>query len=386
MRGRSAGLLGVLLSCALAAAPAHAQEAAARRASSGSGARAPALRVLLRNCSGFRDVEVERVLAAELATETRPEVGAREPTFIIVGCTGNRVELEVHDLLSRKTVQRRFDFGSAIPAARARLIALAAAELVLASWAELAFLPKPRIEPEGEAPDPETQRAAAKRAERKGKPRRSEAEEPAPANEQPAGAPERPLLLLGTEASVAREERGPRGERIIYGDYTSERLPGRNVLRLAALASTRTFTNREGSISGLGLRLGSDLYPLHGWSVDALFESGTLRANGSGDVRLDSFSIGAALGWLFEIGNRLTLRAGGGLRGGVARASYAGRTAATGVVWGWPMLAVSGTGHFGPMNLEVSSEAGYTGLTFGPVAPAIQGVWLSAQLGFGVRL
>ncbi|MGC4092848.1 MAG: hypothetical protein QM756_34185 [Polyangiaceae bacterium] len=89
----------------------------------------------------------------------------REPTWVVVQCNGSKVVVEVHDPLSRKIVQRRFDFGPAASRARGRLVALAAAELVLASWAELAVLPAPRVEPEGPPPSPVQRELARKHVE-----------------------------------------------------------------------------------------------------------------------------------------------------------------------------------------------------------------------------
>jgi hypothetical protein len=341
--------------------------------------RSPALRVLLENCSGFRDVEVERVLAMELTSDRRLESGNREPTFIIVACSGNQVRLEVHDLLTRKTLQRSFDFGSAIAAARARLIALAAAELVLASWAELAFLPKPQIEPEGDPPNPEAARAAAERVERSRLQAARGASEPIP-------RPKAPILLLGRDENEAREERGPRGERIVYGDYSWERFPSRTVLYLAALASARTFTDGKGTLLGSGIRLLSDAYPLSAWSVDALLESGTLHPNRETRAHVESFTLGTTLGWPFELGPNLVLRAGGGLRAGLTHARSGGRSANAPVIWGWPLLTAGAAVHLGRASVELSTEAGYGGLPLGPVAPSLQGVWLGAQLGFGFGL
>ena len=59
-------------------------------------------------------------------------------------CHDHDAELRVQDPLSRKIVTRHINVGAAAPNARARLIAIATSELVLASWSELETNPDPR--------------------------------------------------------------------------------------------------------------------------------------------------------------------------------------------------------------------------------------------------
>ena len=316
------------------------------------------VRVLLKGCSELREREVERILATELAVDASHSESVREPTWVVVTCEESKAIVEVHDPLSRKIVQRRFDFGTSNPKARSRLVALAAAELVLASWAELAVLPEPRIAPEGAPASPEQRRLIRERVV----------------------GPKVKTVLLGTDPNIARESEGPNGERIVYGDYTWERFPGRSISRVIALGSIRKFPGSDGQLFGGGARFGTDLVPLHGWAVDALVESGTL-----GGVKVDSFSAGAMLYFVGESGRHMIARAGAGLRAGLLRGS--GNNVVFPAFWGWPMLAIAVDARFDSLIIEISSEAGYATLPSRPgSSESSSGVWVGAQVGLGLAL
>jgi hypothetical protein len=326
------------------------------------------VRVHLKGCSEFSEEEVERVLSAELAVDSPHSENVHEPTWVVVQCVGNKVVLEVHDPISRKIVQRRFDFTSPKTQARGRLVALAAAELVLASWAELAVLPPPQVEPEGSAPTPQ----------QKDRVRRRVKVSTAPSSEAQS------TLLLGTDPGLARETVGPAGERIVYDDYVWERLPGRFATRLLALASLRKFPGHAGALVGGGVRLGSDSLPLHGWALDALVETGTV-----GSVRVDNFTLGGMLFFVRELRQGIVARAGAGLRAGLVQsaAENGAAHANSPVFWGWPMLALSSSARLGKLVIEIATEGGYASLPAGPGSPdPLRGVWLNAQLGLGISL
>lgn len=319
------------------------------------------VRVLLKGCAELREREVERILATELAVDASHSESVHEPTWVVVTCEESKAIVEVHDPLSRKIVQRRFDFGTSNPKSRSRLVALAAAELVLASWAELAVLPEPRVAPEGAPASSEQRRLIRERVV----------------------GPKAKTVLLGTDPNVARESEGPGGERIVYGDYTWERLPGRTVSRVVALGSIRKFPGSDGQLFGGGARFGTDLLPLHSWAIDALVESGTL-----GGVRVDSFSAGAMLYFVGESGRHMIARAGAGLRAGLLRGS-GGKSADVvfPAFWGWPMLAIAVDARFDHLIIEISSEAGYATLPSRPGSTeSSSGVWIGAQVGLGLTL
>lgn len=344
-------------------APAEPTQAAAQTASDAP--RAPSkdllvVRVSLKGCADVSEREVERILAAELAVDASHSQSVHEPTWVIVSCQERKAIVEVHDPLSRKIVQRRFDFGAGKAKAQSRLVGLAAAELVLASWAELAVLPEPRVAPEGGVVSAEQRRLVRERVTR----------------------PNRRTMLLGTDPTQAREAVGPGGERIVYGDYVWERLPGRIVSRVVALGSIRKFPSHDGQLFGGGARFGTDLVPLHSWAVDALVESGTL-----GGVGVDSFSVGGTLYFVGESGRHLVARAGAGLRAGLLRGS--GKKASDVVfpaVWGWPMLAFAVESRFERLIVEISCEAGYATLPSRPGAESSSGVWVGTQIGVGLAL
>ncbi|MDQ2647407.1 MAG: hypothetical protein M3020_26625, partial [Myxococcota bacterium] len=103
----------------------------------------PPLLLGVSDCGELDEHEVRRLVVAELGAipveEQSPEV-----TLVAVRCGGLRVTIRVHDPLSRKDVERSFNAAPLDPRARARWVALAAAELVLSSWAELELNPAPR--------------------------------------------------------------------------------------------------------------------------------------------------------------------------------------------------------------------------------------------------
>jgi hypothetical protein len=73
----------------------------------------PPVHMLVRECEGVVETEVERVLAAELGAEANAGDQAQDPTWIVARCTGSRVVIEVSDGISRKTLRRSFELGAA---------------------------------------------------------------------------------------------------------------------------------------------------------------------------------------------------------------------------------------------------------------------------------
>jgi hypothetical protein len=338
----------------------------------GAPASAP-FRVLVRGCPAIAESDIERMLAAELAADSRPPEVVREPSWIVVSCVTRGAVLEVHDARSGNTAQRRLEFGAAGPKAQARLIAIAAAELVSGIAAEFSRPAAPAASPV---------KASA--------PRKS-----VPVEHR--GVPVvRSRLLLGTDPALASEGVGPSGERILYGDYVWERLPARTVYRIVAFGSARRFVDRGAVFWGGGVRFGSDLYPLHAWAIDALVETGTLHRPREGPLYLESWTVGGSLGWVFELGSRFTMRAGGGLRAGVVRTREPRKSfeperppfqVGIPAFWGWPFATSSGTAQFGRVLLELTTEGGYAAIPVGPGAgsASVRGVWWNVQFGVGLQ-
>jgi hypothetical protein len=109
--------------------------------------------------------ETEKLLALEL--DARLEEPSDAVTTVRASCSASTpplVALEVSDPITRKTVLRKIDLSTYPFRARARVLALAAAELVAASWAEAAANPTPKVEPAGPPPAPVERASAATRA------------------------------------------------------------------------------------------------------------------------------------------------------------------------------------------------------------------------------
>ncbi|MGC4092849.1 MAG: hypothetical protein QM756_34190 [Polyangiaceae bacterium] len=182
---------------------------------------------------------------------------------------------------------------------------------------------------------------------------------------------------------------GPQGERIVYGDYTWERLPGRSATRVLALGSVRAFPAYSGVLVGGGARIGSDLLPLHAWAIDMMVESGTIGTSRGVPLNVDNWSLGATLSLVSELRRNFMARAGAGLRAGLTRGTDVGSGSRVNfpVFWGWPMLALSVSGRFGDVAVELGAEGGYATLPEGPGSGnSARGVWLNAQLGIGLAL
>src|SRR5204863_3029658 len=68
-------------------------------------------------------------------------------TQVTATCSGEAAHLRVLDPTTGKSVERSVALSQAAPTARARLLALAIAELVAASWSELESNPDPKAPP-----------------------------------------------------------------------------------------------------------------------------------------------------------------------------------------------------------------------------------------------
>jgi hypothetical protein len=302
------------------------------------------IKLELHHCGQLSQAEVERIFAADLGVSLS-ELEPREGVSVQVACNGSTIALRVDDRISRKHSERTIELQAENPKARSRLVAIAAAELVLASWAELAVNPDPEVEPEG-IPVQASTKLAVRRlvTERIDRPR-----------------PARPR--------ADEEERG--------------------VARMLALASTRQIFNAEGQLWGFGVRGGYDQTRLVSWAADALFEAGTVRP-GTADLHLSVATASAAVFFHHRWGV-LTGRVGAGLRAGLTVSSTGEEESghATASPWGWPLGALSvSVFPIGPLVLDLQGEAGYAVLpvagTGGGAGAAIRGMWLGLQLGAGI--
>lgn len=300
-------------------------------------------------CAGVTAEELQRILAAELGAAVS---GEERPfsTRVQIECDVIRAKLFVHDPLSRKSLRREIELSDLDARARGRLLAIAAAELVTASWAELEVNPSPRVEPTGPLP---------------------------------------PSATISEVRGVVTQQRRAAQER-------RTRKPHRenpNVVRALAVVSTRRFIEHDGAVWGGGVRVGQDFPGYISWMADALFETGEF-ASGSERVSTTTGTVAGAL-FLQHRWRRVTARAGGGLRAGWVRIAGSNDDSLLGatklVPWGWPLGVLSVS--FWPSDtlvLELQGESSYAKLPLTSGArlddPALRGMWVSVQLAAGLRL
>lgn len=321
------------------------------------------LEVELSDCSFLEQNEVLRVLSAELQVESGSTT-IFEPTRVVARCKQDRLIILVRDPISGKVLQRRFALQVPPKASMNRLVGIAAAELVLASWAELSLTR--RVEPDSPPPPETLVRQARARVKRLG-----------------------PRPVEGSEGSLELKP-NERPEFEQRPRDLSQKSPHRTDLRLAVLGSGRWFFAHPGALWGAGLRVGADPLSHLGWSADILFETGTLRTDR--DYLADSWTLGTQLFLVNRLG-RAQLRVGAGLRAGLAVLSSeeeAGRASAQArsiAPWGWPLAAINLGVPFGGVTFELSGEASFAVL---PVprggGEGIRGAWFSGQLGVGYIL
>ncbi|MBI5531428.1 MAG: hypothetical protein HY898_01855 [Deltaproteobacteria bacterium] len=329
-----------------AAAVALVLAAACTSASALAGETHPLVQLTVDPCADVAAADVRRIAAIELGALLVPEGVAPAPdtTRVFVACVQGLIELRVDDPITGKSLQRQIDVREAAKPTRARLVALAAAELVYTSWTELATNPTPEVAPAGARPPVEVVQNMRDQVRRK-----------IPVKLSPA----QPLRVLG-------------------------------------IVSRRSFLSQGGVLWGGGLRVADDPFQLVGWSADAVIEHGSVAAT-IGEVNIDTATLGGSLVLHREV-SVLSMRAGLGLRFGVARMMgkpYSSQLAEGKSVvapWGWPLgvLALSIT-PIRPLVLEVQGEAGYVVLPLGGQVGGVQeitlqGAWAGVQLGIGMFL
>jgi hypothetical protein len=129
-------------------------------------ARVPQVSVEVRSCVDIASHQVEELAALELSAALVEERQAtHEVTRVVVTCQDSTVELEVTDPVSGKLLSRSVDLSQVEQRARARVLALAIAELVTSSWMEVELTPEPAIAPR-EAVASAEEREAARSAAR----------------------------------------------------------------------------------------------------------------------------------------------------------------------------------------------------------------------------
>jgi hypothetical protein len=125
----------------------------------------PEVSLDLQRCSRLPRAEIVRLVGLELdARVVAPGGGGPHATRGVIACGVDSVRLEVSDPLAGTFLSRTLPFPASAASAASRIAALALAELVFASWLELAQ-PRPRAAT-ADAPPRELRRAALERAQR----------------------------------------------------------------------------------------------------------------------------------------------------------------------------------------------------------------------------
>ena len=111
----------------------------------------------LQSCEPLLMAEVRRIVGVELRATVVDAVDAGNAvTRVVATCRGGEVDLLLADAATAKRLERSVALAEAAPTARARLVALAVAELVVASWQEVENRPQPQ-EPALPSPQPPAQ-------------------------------------------------------------------------------------------------------------------------------------------------------------------------------------------------------------------------------------
>jgi hypothetical protein len=111
-----------------------------------------------------------RLLSIELGTSIDYQPQApREPgrTWVHLACAPAGIVLNLEDGLTGKSMARILDASDIEPSDSTRLLALAVAEFVVASWVELRAVPRPTLPAIGAAPPSAASRVAAQTVQRK---------------------------------------------------------------------------------------------------------------------------------------------------------------------------------------------------------------------------
>lgn len=109
----------------------------------------PAVAVSVDPCVPVDHGKLHELLAIELGTSTAQGSAPAAATRVSVNCSPLGIELRVEDRVTRKSMARVLPASSFADASSTRLLALAIAEFVVASWIELRVQPAPAVEPVG---------------------------------------------------------------------------------------------------------------------------------------------------------------------------------------------------------------------------------------------
>jgi hypothetical protein len=108
----------------------------------------PPVVVELDRCDEDLAAEVRRIVGVELRAAVVDSAGSGEvATRVAATCRGSTVDLRLSDGATARRLERAVELSEAAPTDRARLLALAVAELVVASWHEIESETPPAAKP-----------------------------------------------------------------------------------------------------------------------------------------------------------------------------------------------------------------------------------------------
>jgi hypothetical protein len=119
----------------------------AAHANGASSDQRPRVSIAVVGCDEALAREAQRITAIELRAVLVDGAPDQTTTQITATCAADSASLQVIDPTTGKSVERSVALSQAAPTARARLLALAMAELVVASWSELEDNPEPKAPP-----------------------------------------------------------------------------------------------------------------------------------------------------------------------------------------------------------------------------------------------
>ena len=123
----------------------------------------PRVSIVVLDCDAELAREAQRIAAIELRAALVAGTPDEATTEVTATCSAQSAKLRVVDPTTRKSVERSVVLSQTAVTARARLLALAIAELVAASWSELESNPEPKVPPAAPRA-PEAVREAAREA------------------------------------------------------------------------------------------------------------------------------------------------------------------------------------------------------------------------------
>jgi hypothetical protein len=297
-------------------------------------------------CVAVDPTEVRRIAAieldAQLAEEAEPDT-----TRVRVTCDGPFVRVEAVDPITGKSLARAVHLETAMLSARPRLLAIAVAELVSASWTELAYNPRPQVPAASPAPSDEAKAAALHTV-------RERAPDSVPGASRgvasPPAAPSSSAIASHTTFVTSTGEGlpPPSATSLTYvAPPESPRSPDAvRAFRIEGLFEVRRLPVPGVTSLGVGVAVSRRVRGPIGVELDLLGDHGEATTL-LGDVSLDTLSLGPSVFLETERG-RFTLRGGAGLRVGLADLS--GHASSSGDVvsrsfwspWGGPFASASG--------------------------------------------